>query len=122
MSLWRWLLPLLVVVAVGCGPRITPVKTPPPIDTLKTTLERIISAGSGQKTSVAGEEPRSLGSEAGALFPAIERVKKTHPEQGQALEEDAKKLMPIIMSPRGPRSPEAQKLAKEMLKKLESLK
>ena len=118
MSLWRWIVPLVLVAAVGCGPRVTPVTTPPPTEALKAILEKIAA----EKPGAGGADATPMGSAAGAMFTHIDAIKKTHPEQGAALEQDAKKLMPIIASPRGPGSPEAQKLAKEMLKKLESVK
>ncbi len=117
MSRWKWLLLLILVAAVGygCGQRTVKSNQAPAPDRIKAILEAIVNAKPG------GPEKAPAGSSVGSIFPAVEELKKTHPEQAQGLEKDAKELMSLTMT-RGVDSPQAKAKAQQMLKTLESVK
>ncbi len=103
MSFWRWLLPLVVVVVMGCnrGSGVRPpadYKEPAPVDTIKASLQKIVDGG-------------GVGSE---LMGAVQKLRKTDPAKGDALATDAQSMMKLSMTDKKA----AQAKAKEMLEKL----
>ncbi|MCY2990350.1 MAG: hypothetical protein NTY19_21105 [Planctomycetota bacterium] len=101
MMHWAKLLVILTLAAVlGCGQRArTPTPDPkPPLERIRTSLEQVASS------------PK-FGSEVGLVFGAIEQLKKTDPEQGQALHAEVTELLKL-------NGPARQAKAKAMLAKL----
>jgi hypothetical protein len=99
------MLPVLaLLVLFGCG-RVESGgtgKTPPPMDTLKASLQEVV-AGKAASSAIMG---------------AIQELKKTDPAKAEALQKDAGELM--ALSHTNPK--EAPAKAKQMLEKLESTK
>lgn len=98
---WAKLLAILTLAAVlGCqqGARTSAPDRKPPLERLRTSLEQVASS------------PK-FGSEAGLMFGAIEELKKTDLEKGQALHAEATEMMKL-------NGPARQAKAKAMLAKL----
>ena len=96
----KWMVIVALATVLGCqqGARPPAPGQKPPLERIRASLE------------TAASSPR-FGSEVGLMFGAIEELKKTNPEQGQALHAEATEMMKL-------NGPARQARAKQMLAKL----
>lgn len=90
----------LLAVIVGCegGGKAPVVDQKPPVERIRASLEKVASSP-------------TFGSEVGLMFGAVEEMKKTEPEKGQALHAELNEMMKL-------NGPARQAKAKEILAKL----